>query len=135
MTSISDNGWTGPTGKLPPKSLNLVSLTSRVRWMFWTALATIVIIIGLSILASKIVQFLPYTDGIILNSPVSCDLSVKGGGFQGAFSINLRGATHLTFSEAKAIVRVLRPFAFIQARHRGIATLRGKHYHPTMYSP
>ena len=42
-----------------------------------------------------------------MHSPVSCDLAVQTGrGLQNAFTINLRGATHYTFTEAKAIVRI-----------------------------
>jgi len=107
MSSLSDNDWTETNGKLPAKNLTRRSLTSRTRWMFWIGFVTTAIIIGLSFLASEIWNFLPQTDGLIVHSPISCDLSVTtGSAFQSAFTINLRGATRLTFSEAKAIVCV-----------------------------
>lgn len=116
MASISDSDWTDHPAKLPAKSLTLRSLTSRVRWMFWIGFVVIAIIVALSVLASEIFHFLPDEDDVILlQSPVSCDLTVGNGGIQGAFLINLRGATHLTFREAKAIVRVLSFTASIYA--------------------
>ena len=68
-------------------------------------LLTFVIVVGLSVLASDIWYFLPGTQSSdLLGKSVSCDLQVRSGSsVQGAFTINMRGATHLTFTQAKAI--------------------------------
>ncbi len=95
---------TTPISTLPPKALSPRSTTRIVRTAFWTGFVGIVLIIGLSILASLIYAFLPDTSSFVLNNPISCDLAnERRSKVQTAFTINLRGATHLTFTQAKAI--------------------------------
>jgi len=101
-----DNEWTTtPTSRLPPKPLSPRSTTRIVRTAFWTGFAVVIIIIGLSLLAAWLYLFMPDTSAFqVLNSPISCDLmNERRSRVQNAFTINLRGATHLTFTEAKAI--------------------------------
>ena len=95
---------TVPTSNLPPRVLPLRTKTNVVLNLLWTGTVTIVIIVGLSIFAANLYIFLPQTDSYEARDPVSCDLSTsQGGAFQNAFTINLRGAAHLTFAKAKAI--------------------------------
>ena len=72
---------------------------------FWMGLLTFVIVVGLSVLASDIWYFLLGAQRFdLLCKSVSCDLQVRSGSsIKGAFTINTRGATHLTFTQAKAI--------------------------------
>lgn len=103
-TDSITNAWTTPTSRLPPKTLPPQTTTRVVRQLFWTGALAVVIIIGLSVLISGIPSFLPNTNSYDLDSRVSCDLSTaQGGKLQNAFTLNLRGATQLSFTEAKAI--------------------------------
>lgn len=93
-----------PTARLPAKPLPLRSTTQTVRSTFWIGCLAAAIIIILSVVASKIINYLPDTSFFSLNSQVSCDLMFQdGSAFQHAFTIDLRGSTELTFSQAKAI--------------------------------
>lgn len=105
------DGWTIiPTPRLPPKLLSLQSTTHTVRILFWTGLLVVSIITGLSILAASLHLFLPNlqvslsTSSLEIKNSVSCDLSYeKGSRIQNALTINIRGAAHLTFTQARAI--------------------------------
>ena len=93
-----------PTTRLPPRTLRHRSTTRVVRVTFWTSLMVLILILALSVLISHIRSFLPDTSEFYLKSSVSCDLTASNGSaFQDAFTINLRGSTHLSFSAAKAI--------------------------------
>ena len=100
-----DDDATDASPRMPPKALHLRSTKQTVRLAFWTGFVTLLLIVGLSVLASNIQGLLPdLSMGATVHSPVSCDLTVShGGSLQGAFTINLRGASHLTFTEAKAM--------------------------------
>ena len=104
--TVVNPGESKSISRLPAKRLPLRSTTRVVRHLFWVGLAAVTIIIGLSVLASQLHNFLPDTSFFELNSPISCDLysrSAQSGAFEGAFTINLRGKSHLTFTQAKAI--------------------------------
>lgn len=105
LGSINNHDWPStPASRLPPKPLSLRSTTHIVRTAFWTGLGVLAIIIGLSFLASSLHVFLPDTSYFQLHNSISCDLMTeRRSKFQTAFTVNLRGATHLTFTEAKAI--------------------------------
>ena len=102
-----DDGWHSPTSRLPAKTLPLKSTTQSVRYFFWTGCIAITVIVGLSVLASKIKYLEPNTSLFQLNNPVSCDLMTQAyngtSSLETAFSINLRGGTHLTFFQAKSM--------------------------------
>ena len=104
LVSIA-NDWEASTPRLPPKTLPLQTTTHVVRKFFWTGVLTLIVIIGLSVLLWLVPYALPDTNDVFLvHSDISCDLtSNQGGAVQNAFTINMRGATHLTFTEAKAI--------------------------------
>ena len=102
--STITNDWTTVTSRLSPKTLPLRTTTQVVRRLFWTGILAIIIIIGLGVLIRMIPYFLPHDYSFDLDSKISCDLSTnQGGKLQNAFALNLRGATHLSFTEARAI--------------------------------
>ena len=100
-----NNDWTSTSSTLPARTLPLRSTIHIIRSAFWKGLVTVVIVIGLSVLASDIPRFLVSTESAdLLSKSISCDLQVRSGSsVQGAFIVNMRGATHLTFTQAKAI--------------------------------
>ena len=103
LVSIA-NDWEAATSRLPPKTLPLRTTTHVVRKLFWTGALTLVVITGLSILLSLIHNFVPHPDSLYIRSSISCDLTTRSpSAMQNAFIINLRGAKHLTFTEAKSI--------------------------------
>lgn len=92
------------TSILPAKQLPLRSATQTVRSTFWVGCLAAAIITALSIVASKIANYMPDTSFFSLNGQVSCDLMFQNGSaFQHAFTIDLRGSSELTFPQAKAI--------------------------------
>ena len=104
ILDFAETEATASISRLPAKSLPLRSTTHVVRILFWSGALASALIIGLSILTSHISHFLPDTDVLPLTSSISCDLSTnQDGALQNAFTLNLRGATHLSFTEAKAI--------------------------------
>lgn len=111
--------WAAPTSALPAKNLRLQSTTHVVRSAFWMGVLVAILIIGLSLLADNLHHFKPYPyfDDIELKSAVSCDLTIsQGSAFQSAFIIDLRGATHLSFSQAKAIDAIWQLFVGMGGR-------------------
>ncbi|KAL2054314.1 hypothetical protein ABVK25_005455 [Lepraria finkii] len=100
-----NNDWTNQSSRLPARILPLRSTTHAVRSAFWMGLLTFVTVVGFSVLASDIWCFLLGAKrSDLLSKSASCDLQVRSGSsVQGAFTINMRGATHLTFTQAKAI--------------------------------
>lgn len=99
-----DNDWTPSTSRLPPKNLPLRTKSQVVRTLFWTGAIAVGLIAGISVLASDLFYFLPYTDSLQIKGGVSCDLRTgQAGTLQDAFTLNLRASTHLSFTEAKAI--------------------------------
>ena len=106
--SVGDIDRTDSSSRLLATSLEFQSFKSRVHWRLWISLATLCIIIGLIYFAYKLDDLLPYDYGLeVTHSKISCDLALPSGGLQNAFIINLRGATHLSFTQAKAIVCVV----------------------------
>jgi len=104
LGSINNKWATTPTSRLPPRPLSPQLTTRIVRTAFWIALPVIIVIVGLSFLADSIAIFLPDTSYFQLNNPISCDLMTgQRSKLQSAFTINIRGATHLTFAQAKAV--------------------------------
>lgn len=101
--SESDDDLVKPTSRLPPKPL-----PGRRKYLPFivVSLITAFTITALAILISKIKDMLPQTewDGIWLTG-TSCDLmdTQNSSRLQSAFQINLRGAAHLSFAEAKFI--------------------------------
>ena len=101
-----DNDFPASTARLPARTLPIRSTKDVVSSAFWTGLIATTIVVGLGVLVSKLDLFLEYADTYVdlLSNSVSCDLQVQNGGsLQNAFTINMRSATHLTFTEAKAI--------------------------------
>lgn len=89
---------------LPAKQLPLRSATQTVRSTFWIGCLAAAIITALSIVTSKIANYLPDTSFFSVNGQVSCDLMFQNGSaIQHAFTIDLRGSSELTFPQAKAI--------------------------------
>ena len=101
--SESDDDFDKPTSRLPPKPL---PGRRKYRPFFVVSLATTVIIIALSVLLSAIKYMLPSPgwDGLQLTG-ISCDLmdTQNSSRLESAFQINLRGAAHLSFAEAKFV--------------------------------
>ncbi|KAL8693857.1 MAG: hypothetical protein Q9224_003677 [Gallowayella concinna] len=101
--SEPDDAFGKQSSKLPPKPLP----GRRKYYPFILATAiTILNIVALGLLIGYIKHLLPYTDwdgyGIQLTG-TSCDLvnNQNSTRWQSAFQINLRGAAHLTFAQAK----------------------------------
>ena len=93
-----------PSVQLAPKKLNLRPTTYIIRKAVYAELLVIIVIIGLCILAAQLNEFVPDTSWSGVNDTDSCDLwTNQRSNFQNAFTINLRGSTHLTFTQAKAI--------------------------------
>lgn len=91
------NDSTTPTSRLPAKTLSLRSKKHVVISAACFGLLVLVLIVGLSWFLSALWIFFPDTSFFKINSPVSCDLEIQNGTiFQVAFTINLRGADHLT---------------------------------------
>lgn len=102
--SIDSKRIITPTSRLSPKSLPLRSATHVVRTAACTGIPIIITIFGLIVFAVSLCIFVPNTSYFTPDLPISCDLATnQGNKFQHAFTINLRGATHLTYTEAKAI--------------------------------
>ena len=93
-----------PNTRLPAKALVHRSTTRVVRVAFWTSMMVLLTITILSNLLYHIPHFLPDTSDFDFHNKLSCDLtSGNGSALQNAFTINLRGSAHLSFSAAKAI--------------------------------
>lgn len=101
--SEPDDDLVKPTSRLPPKPL---PGRSKYRPFIVASSITIVTIVSLAVLLSMIDNFLPEAqwEGIELTG-TSCDLldTKNSSRIQSAFQINLRGAAHLNFGEAKMI--------------------------------
>ncbi len=103
LDTIDDN-MIRPASRLPAKQFPLRSPTQTVRSTFWVGCLAVATITTLSIVASKITNYLPDTSTFSPTGGVSCDLLFQNGSsFQHAFTIDLRGSTDLTFPQAKAI--------------------------------
>lgn len=103
MSTMNDS-MIKSTSTLPAKPLPLRSATQTVRSTFWVGCLAAAIITALSIVASKIADYMPDTSFLGLNGHISCDLMFQNGSaFQHAFTIDLRGSSELTFPQAKAI--------------------------------
>lgn len=102
--SIDSKRIITPTSRLSPKSLPLRSATHAVRTAASTGIPVIITIFGLIVFAASLCIFVPNTRNFAPDLAISCDLATnQGNKFQNAFTINLRGATHLTYTEAKAV--------------------------------
>ena len=102
--SIINDNMIRPASRLPAKQFSLRSATQTVRSTFWVGCLAVAVITTLSIVASKLTNYIPDTSSFSLNDGVSCDLLFQNGStFQHAFTIDLRGSTDLTFPQAKAI--------------------------------
>lgn len=103
LDTIDDN-MIRPASGLPAKQFPLRSATQTVRSTFWVGCLAVATITALSIVASKITNYIPDTSTFSPTDGVSCDLLFQNGSsFQHAFTIDLRGSTDLTFPQAKAI--------------------------------
>ncbi len=100
-----DHEWAKRTSRLPPKPL---PGRPRYRLFVIATLTTVLNLVALAVLISKIRHLLPATEwddyGIQLTE-TSCDLVNKKNStrWQSALQINLRGAAHLTFAQAKFV--------------------------------
>lgn len=103
-TTSTDQEWRKNSCSLPPKSLPIHPrgrITPRIAIV---SSITMIIIIGLIILLSLIKFFEPSVNQSGLDNSVSCDLwAQNASSVQNAFTINLRGASELTFTQAKVI--------------------------------
>lgn len=102
--NMVDDWAMASTPRLPAKHFTFQSTRRIVHILFWTGLLGSLIIGGLSTLATLLQYFLPYRNGLDFKHSLSCDLNYEQGDkIQNAFTINLRGAAHLTFTQARAI--------------------------------
>ncbi|KAL8748867.1 MAG: hypothetical protein Q9199_008026 [Rusavskia elegans] len=100
-----DDALATPTSRLPPKPL---PGRQKYRPFVLATLIAVLNVLVLSVLLAHIKDFLPatYWDGYgIQLTGTSCDLVNKENStrWQATFQINLRGAAHLSFAEAKFI--------------------------------
>ncbi|KAL9598344.1 MAG: hypothetical protein Q9219_004572 [cf. Caloplaca sp. 3 TL-2023] len=101
--SEPDDEFSKPTSRLPPKPI-----PGRPKYSPFIVASAITIstIISLAVFISKIKGMLPHTEwnGLELEG-ASCDLvdTQNSSRLQSAFQINLRGAAHLSFAQAKFI--------------------------------
>lgn len=102
LNTTNDN-MTKSTSRLSAKPLFLRSATQTVRSTFWVGCLAVAIIIALSIIASKIPDYIPDTSFFSLNGQISGDLMIQNGSAQHAFTIDLRGSPELTFPQTKAV--------------------------------
>lgn len=99
----SEDDFEKPTSRLPPKPLQG---RRRYRPFVFATLIAVTAIVPLAILLRCIPGMLPHVnwDGLKLHD-ISCDLvdTQNTSRVQTAFTINLRGAAHLSFAEAKFV--------------------------------
>ncbi|KAL8772517.1 MAG: hypothetical protein Q9194_004580 [Teloschistes cf. exilis] len=99
----SEDDFEKPTSRLPPK---LLQGRRRYRPFVFATLIAVTAIVPLAILLKCIPGMLPHVnwDGLKLHD-ISCDLvdTRNTSRVQTAFTINLRGAAHLSFAEAKFV--------------------------------
>ncbi|KAI4265249.1 MAG: hypothetical protein L6R38_009555 [Xanthoria sp. 2 TBL-2021] len=101
----SDDAMVTPTSRLPPKPL---PGRQKYRPFVLATLIAVLNVLVLAVLLAHIKYFLPATDWDgygIQSTGTSCDLVNKENStrWQSTFQINLRGAAHLSFAEAKFI--------------------------------
>ena len=100
---VDKKDWTRGGEMLPAKSLPRRTKAQHIRWIALVTLLATILVVGLSVLCYFISFFEPDTESFYVGSSLSCDLLTQNASVRNAFTLDLRGAAKLTYTEAKVV--------------------------------